>query len=264
MCRSPGDPCKRRCRDKHSPERRKADSARQRVSRWARACDQAMDAGDKTRAEHCERLMDKALADLGIDSHPPTPTAPTKAPDYTPENTAHWTDEDFENALQNSWEDPRAVDQLMHLVDERDAQRRATVEEQAAHERAMESWSQPWAEPTPMTSTTTRASRKLSATEHARAEFETYVDCQWLQAESDCNGVLLTAEARAKGIDSRSLFSGRIDRAIKYASPELQSWWGAHGRLNFSAFRYQMLGRDSDRTAAERVKTEHFEMAPSW
>ena len=92
-------------------------------------------------------------------------------------------------------------------------------------------------------------------------EYETYLDVQWLQAESDCNGVLLTAEARAKGIDSRTLFSGNFNRAIKYASPELQSWWQANGRMSLGAFRHQMLGRNSDREAAEAAKYQTYDAA---
>lgn len=265
MCRSPGQPEFRRCRHSQTAQQRQAANARQRMSRYARACDAAAAAGDQDKAQHFEQLMDKALVELGQYRPPPKAFVDSKATAFTAENTAHWSDEELEQALASSWDDPQAVHQLMHLIDERDANRQLAAQEQQAHEQAMSTWQDTtWAEPTPMTSSSYRPSRKLSANEQARVEYETYVDCMWLQAESDCNGVLLTHEARAKGIDSRSLFSGRTDRAIKYASPELQSWWGKHGRLNFTAFKYQMLGRDSDRSAATSARLEHFEMAPAW
>ncbi|WP_394276123.1 hypothetical protein, partial [Luteococcus sp.] len=117
------------------------------MSRWARACDDALSAGDHERAQRCEALMDKALSQLGYDTSTPTRTFPTKADTFTAENTAAWGDAEFEQALSSSWDDPAAVDQLMHLMDERDAQRRLDEQEQQAHQQAMQAWSQSWAEP---------------------------------------------------------------------------------------------------------------------
>lgn len=253
----------RRCRHQHSLEQRRAASARQRMSRYARACDAAMDRGDLAAAEKHEALMNKALADLGVTVTPPVRTAPSSAATYTAESTAAWTDADFEEALAKSWDDPEAVSQLMGLLDERDAGAAPDPATVASHDLATSAWHDSWAESTPMTSTAWRPSRKLTPNQRARAEYDSYVDVQYLQAESECNGVLLTKEGYAKGIDPRSLFSGNHTRAVKYASPELQSWWQKNGRMSFSAYRYHTLGWDSDRQAAEYDRIQTYD-APAW
>lgn len=201
---------------------------------------------------------------------PPVPQLPpSRTAEFTAEATAGWSEEQLEAAIGECLQtnDTHALDALEQLVDARqsaDEERRRQAEEYARAAAAEEARRDPWATPTPLTSPGLRTATRLSATQQLRADYECYLDVQWLQAEADCNGQLLTPEARAKGIDSRSLFSGSLSRAARYASWELQSWWGAHGRLTLAAFRHQAFGRDSDAAAAERARTRTFDNVAAW
>ncbi|WP_433426335.1 phage minor capsid protein (plasmid) [Microtetraspora malaysiensis] len=82
---------------------------------------------------------------------------------------------------------------------------------------------------------------------------------QWLDqvydsAEGATNGNLLTPEAKAAGVNDRSLFSGPAARARKYASEELLRWWADNQRLTLTEFRAAWLGRDSDVKAAAYIR----------
>lgn len=74
-----------------------------------------------------------------------------------------------------------------------------------------------------------------------RAEFELYREAQHAAASHACNGVLLNADARARGIDSYSLFIGPSARAERWASEELREWWASNGRMTFQDFESQAL-----------------------
>lgn len=197
---------------------------------------------------------------------PPVPA--TRAGEFTAERTATWSDAQLEQALAEVWDDQQAVDAIAALIDSRqeaDKAVEAALSGQYEDPRA-QAWSQSpgWATSDPLTDPGRRPTSRLTADQQLRADYETYVDSQWLQAEADCHGQLLTPEARQLGIDTRSLFSGSVTRAQKYASDELQSWWGAHGRLTLAAFRHQAFGRSSDRSAAEQAKLGHFDNATTW
>ncbi len=84
----------------------------------------------------------------------------------------------------------------------------------------------------------------------ARRHYDLWVHNQYLQAVADTKGYLLNPEGVAAGIDEKSLFSGRRDRARKYASEELRRWFDANGWMNFTEFKAQQLGRERDRRAA--------------
>jgi hypothetical protein len=192
----------------------------------------------------------------------------TRAGEFTPERTATWSDAQLEQALAEVWDDQQAVDAIAALIDSRQAAD-AAVEQALAgryEDPRLQVWSQQpgWARRDPLVDPGRRPRSRLTADQQLRADYETYIDSQWLQAESDCNGQLLTPAARQLGIDARSLFSGSTARALKYASEELQSWWAAHGRLTLAAFRHQAFGRDSDRAAAEQAKLGHFDDAATW
>lgn len=260
----------RRCPCRASYRHRRAESARQRVSRYARWCDAAADAGDTEAATKYAAMLDQAVSDLeqlgGWRSTPAPVERHTRAGEFTPERTASWADEQLERALSECWDDPEAVDAIAAVIDAREAPSADVDQLAAEHDRlAVDVWArQPeWAEPDALTSPA-RRQPKRSRAQIARAEYEAYLDVQWMQAEADCNGQLLTPAARAAGVDSRSLFSGPINRALRHASEELQSWWGAHGRLSLAAFRYQALGWDSDRDAADRTRRETFDNAAAW
>ncbi len=75
---------------------------------------------------------------------------------------------------------------------------------------------------------------------------------QWLQAEDDTRGHLLSPAGKAKGIDPVTLWSGPAARARKYASPELKEWWESHGgRRTMTEFATQYGG---DRRAAQSAR----------
>ncbi|WP_433542063.1 SNF2-related protein (plasmid) [Streptosporangium sandarakinum] len=84
----------------------------------------------------------------------------------------------------------------------------------------------------------------------ARRHYDLWLHQQYLQAEADTRGYMLTPEGVAAGIDEKSLFSGRRDRARKYATEELRNWFDANGWMNFTEFKAQMLGRERDKKAA--------------
>lgn len=71
------------------------------------------------------------------------------------------------------------------------------------------------------------------------------------QAEADCRGHLLNRAGQAGSIDPYSLFSGRYARVRRYGSEELREWFGRHGRLTWTEFRWQAL--HGNPTAATRT-----------
>lgn len=211
------------------------------------------------------------LAQLQQFHLPPVPTQPpSRVREFTPRATADWTEAQLEQAIVECAQsgDGPALEALERLLTARENvskmasglqdRHTSTAWDDLAHQPA-------WAtSASPLLSPGRRPQSRLTPDQQVRTDYETYVDVQWLAAETDCHGQLLTPAARAAGIDSRSLFSGPITRAQKYASEELQSWWGAHGRLTFAAFRHQALGRHCDAAAAERVRMETFDNALTW
>ncbi len=83
-------------------------------------------------------------------------------------------------------------------------------------------------------------------------DMDTYT--RWVRAEHDLRGHLLNPRGRAAGIDPITLFSGPATRARAYASEDLLRWWSDHGRVTFTEFRADVLGRDRDRRAAELTR----------
>ena len=106
-----------------------------------------------------------------------------------------------------------------------------------------------------------RARRALTPDQQAREEYQRYVSAQYLQALDECKTAVLNSRGRAAGINEYDLFSGPEHTARAYASEELQAWWRRNGRLTASAFRYHLLGRDSDRAAAVRAGNADFNNA---
>jgi hypothetical protein len=88
-----------------------------------------------------------------------------------------------------------------------------------------------------------------------RRAYDEWVHVQLVAAEQATRGYLLTREGQAAGIDPVSLFSGPAARARKWASEELKRWWAdGNPRLTFTEFRAQLLDRDTDQRAAERIR----------
>ncbi|GIJ50023.1 hypothetical protein Val02_69090 [Virgisporangium aliadipatigenens] len=89
-----------------------------------------------------------------------------------------------------------------------------------------------------------------------RRMYDEWLHLQLVAAEEATNGYLLTRAGEAAGIDPISVFSGPAARARKWASEELKRWWTDNPRLTFTEFRAQILGRDTDRQAAERIRSQ--------
>lgn len=155
-------------------------------------------------------------------------------------------------------DDPDAWDKLETLVNEREA-REAEEASQKEHDD-FNAWLRGGTTggDNPITNPAARRSRKLTAHEQAREEYESYVASQHDRAENEI-GFMLNKEGRAKGIDAYSLFSGPVSRAKKYGSEELQAWFGRNGRQTLASYRHSIMGWASDRKAAERARTEGFE-----
>lgn len=85
--------------------------------------------------------------------------------------------------------------------------------------------------------------RHLITRREARALYDEYVYRQYLQAEADCRGYLLSKKAQAAGHAPVSLFSGPARIAHARASDELKEWWAEHGRLTQAEFIEQVTGK---------------------
>lgn len=74
---------------------------------------------------------------------------------------------------------------------------------------------------------------------------------QYLAADAECRGNLLSREGAAAGISEFSLWTGSAEDAARYASEELREFWLSHPRLSVSQFRAQARrGRKAAREAA--------------
>jgi hypothetical protein len=87
-----------------------------------------------------------------------------------------------------------------------------------------------------------------------RRYHDEWLDLSYLQAEQNTAGHMLSPAGRDARIDPRSLFTGPLARARKYASEELLRWWADNPRLDRTQFRAQLLGRPSDVKAAKATK----------
>lgn len=87
-----------------------------------------------------------------------------------------------------------------------------------------------------------------------RRLYDEWVHLQYLRAEQDTRGHMLTPAAEAKGVDPVSLFSGPAHIARAQASEDLLRWWAEHGRKTFTEFRAEVLGRESDVRRAEQIR----------
>lgn len=193
----------------------------------------------------------------GPHQHDPKPA--TRAGEFTIESTRDMSEDRLRIILATeATTDPpmqQAISDVLAHRREHDAQLRDAIERGEADEKAWErsfSW-RTSADPTDRPSRSPR--RRLSAEQQVREEYTLYAHSQFLQAENDCNGVLLNARGRAAGVDPASLFSGPAHVAHAYASDELKTWFRSNGRATLASFRYSMLGRDSDYKAAQYNRT---------
>ncbi|MCQ8829852.1 phage minor capsid protein [Streptomyces malaysiensis] len=88
--------------------------------------------------------------------------------------------------------------------------------------------------------------------EEIREMYREHVYAQLLAAEEATNGYLLSAKARADGVDPITLFSGPAHVAYARASEELKRWWQDHPRLTLAEYTEQITGVQN--TAADTAR----------
>jgi hypothetical protein len=89
----------------------------------------------------------------------------------------------------------------------------------------------------------------------ARELYDEYIYRQYLQAEEDLRGVLLSKKAAAAGRAPITLFSGPARIAHANASDELKEWWAEHGRMTQAEFIEKATGQ-AQRWASGARKNE--------
>lgn len=100
-----------------------------------------------------------------------------------------------------------------------------------------------------------RAQRAGVTEKQVRAAYEDHVAFEYQRAHQEISASLLSRRGQAAGVSAEALFRGSLAQVESYASEELRAYWARHGRLTWGAFRYELLSRDSDRTAHTRAKT---------
>ncbi|MET9555096.1 phage minor capsid protein [Streptomyces sp. NPDC006645] len=86
----------------------------------------------------------------------------------------------------------------------------------------------------------------------AREMYDEYVYLQYLKAEEDCRGYLLSKKAAAEGRNPESLFRGPAHIAHAQASDELKEWWATHGRMTQAEFVEKATGQPQRGATAAR------------
>lgn len=194
----------------------------------------------------------------------------TKADQLTYESTLHWSEDKLMAQITKYEDDPEAIDKIFEIIDQRAVIEDAKI---AAQEMAQASYNAEQAakleaevqreagtlktEESPALNPAVRPERKLSPWDWASEEYQNYVYNQYSAALDETNGTFFNAanhaEAKRRGIDEINLFSGPYQTAQKYASEELKAFWQQQGRETLASFRYKLLGRETDRKAAESV-----------
>lgn len=202
-----------------------------------------------------------------VDAPPPG----SRAAEFTDDRLAELSLDDIEALIPDVADDEPALLRLVNYMDQVEASQRqwaqwdAAYEQRAAAEReAVHADFARWeAEQTaaglsePALRPTRRPHRRLTPTQAAREEYDTYSHIAFLRAEGDCRGTLLTPAAQRAGINPFSLFSGPYSRVRKHGSEELREWFGRNGRLTFAEYRYHSLGHDADRELARSARQNH-------
>ena len=268
MCRSCAErpPHGRRCPGLNNPVRRRQAQIRQRIGRYDRAVRAASERGDWGAVEKYVALLDRDVAlydstNLASDSAGARAWPDTLAGEYTPAATVDWSDDDLLTAWTELGDDPAAQDQIMATLEWREEIREARDAEIAAHEQQQRAereraWSTAvdTEDASPLTNPVCRPVRRLTPEQTCREEYDSFVATNYVAAENDCRGVLLNRAGLAASVDPASLFCGAASRVRKYASEELRSWFGRHGRVTYGEWKYEWFGRDSDRKAARTAR----------
>ncbi|WP_328846127.1 phage minor capsid protein [Streptomyces sp. NBC_00258] len=96
------------------------------------------------------------------------------------------------------------------------------------------------------------AGRGAYTREQVREMYREHVYGQYLTAEDELRGVLLTREAYLAGVDPISLFSGPSHVAYSRASEELKRWWADHPRTTLVEYTEMATGQRSE--AADKAR----------
>jgi hypothetical protein len=88
--------------------------------------------------------------------------------------------------------------------------------------------------------------------EQIREMYREHVFAQLLAAEEATNGYLLSAKAKAAGVDPLSLFTGPSHVAYARASEELKRWWADHPRTTLAEYTEQITGQPSSAAQTAR------------
>lgn len=96
-----------------------------------------------------------------------------------------------------------------------------------------------------------KAERERARRAAIRAEWELYQHAQYLAADAECRGNLLSKAGIKAGVTEQSLWTGRESTARKYASEELNEYWDANPRLTVTEYAKQ-------RAAANRIARREY------
>lgn len=87
-----------------------------------------------------------------------------------------------------------------------------------------------------------RSARTVPTEREQRAQYEQYLEVQFVAAENATNGFMLTAEAKAAGHRPRDLWKVNEATARKWATPEMLEFWDSNGRFTWTDWRQQFEG----------------------
>lgn len=96
------------------------------------------------------------------------------------------------------------------------------------------------------------SARTAYTREQIRDMYAQLIYTQFLQAEDELRGYLLTKRADLDGVHPISLFSGPAHIAYARASEELKRWWQTHPRTTLAEYTEQVRGVPSE--AAEKAR----------
>ncbi|MFF4738788.1 phage minor capsid protein [Streptomyces sp. NPDC001262] len=103
-----------------------------------------------------------------------------------------------------------------------------------------------------------QAQRTAYSREQIREMYREHVYGQYLAAEDELRGVLLSREADLAGVDPISLFTGPAHVAYARASVELKRWWQVHPRTTLAEYTEQVTGmRSTAADTARARRTDH-------
>lgn len=106
------------------------------------------------------------------------------------------------------------------------------------------------------------AEQQAQRTAYSRSQvqemYREHVYAQYLTAEDELRGVLLSREADLAGVDPISLFTGPAHVAYARASEELKRWWQVHPRTTLAEYTEQVTGiRSSAADTARARRSDH-------